>query len=197
VTGMSEKRIIITIGREYGSGGHEIGEKLAKKLGIKFYDKNIIELAAQQSGLDVDVLSDSDEKAPGLLNSPYTPSIADQLFNAQCEVIRNLAQKESFVIVGRLSNSVLEDYADSLNVFIYAPLENRIKRIMDRFLIAYPDKARKEILRVDKIRRGYYQYYSDYKWGATEGYDLMIDSNLLGIDATVDFLAEIAQKKFA
>lgn len=194
---MSEKKMIITIGREFGSGGHEIGEKLAKELGINFYDKNLMELAAEHSGLDISVLSSSDEKAPGWIVSPYTPTVSDQLYRAQSDVIRTLSQKESFVIVGRCANSVLQDYADSLDIFIYAPLERRIKRIMDRYLISYPDKARKEVLHADKVRRGYYQYYSEYRWGDREGYDLMIDSNVLGIDLTVELLADIARKKFA
>lgn len=194
---MSKKNMIITIGREFGSGGHEIGKKLAAKLGINFYDKNLIELASKQSGLDLNVLSSSDEKAPGLFLSPYAPTVPDQLYLAQSEVIRNLAAKESFVIVGRCSNSVLGEDVESLDVFIYAPLEERIKRIMDRYLIDSPDKARREIVHMDKIRRGYYQYYSEYKWGGREGYDLLINSSSLNIDTIVDFLADMAHKKFS
>ena len=113
---MSDKKIIITLGRECGSGGHEIGEKLSKKLGIAFYDKNLIELAAKHSGLDLNVLGATDEKAPSPFISPYAPTIADQLYRAQSDVIRDLSEKESFVIVGRCSNSVLEDREDVLNV---------------------------------------------------------------------------------
>lgn len=193
---MSEKKMIITIGREFGSGGHEIGEKLAKALDINFYDKNLIELAAEHSGMDLSVLHSTDEKAPGLFISPYTLTISDQLYRAQSEVIRSLAQKESFVIVGRCSNSVLKDFAETLDVFIYAPLENRIKRIMDRYLIDSPEKARKEILHADKARRSYYQYYSEYKWGGYEGYDLLMDSSIFGIDPMVEILADIARKRF-
>ncbi|MGN0203814.1 MAG: AAA family ATPase [Coprococcus sp.] len=193
---MSEKKIIVTIGREFGSGGHEIGEKLAAKLGVNFYDKNLIELAAEHSGLDLSVLGATDEKAPSPFVSPYAPTISDQLYRAQSEVIQKLAQKESFVIVGRCSNTVLDECASPMNVFIYAPLDIRIKRIMDRYLIDSPEKARKEILRTDKIRRGYYQYYSEYRWGDREGYDVMIDSSVFGIDGTVDILFDIVQHKF-
>ena len=180
---MSDKKIIITLGRECGSGGHEIGEKLAKKLGIAFYDKNLIELAAKHSGLDLDVLGSTDEKAPSPFISPYAPTIADQLYRAQSDVIRELAEKESFVIVGRCSNSVLED-------------SNRIKRVMDRHLIDSQDKAKKEILRTDKIRRTYYQYYSEYRWGERESYDLMVDSSVFGIDDTVDVIIDAIHRKF-
>ena len=174
---MSDKKIIITLGRECGSGGHEIGEKLAKKL-------------------DLDVLGSTDEKAPSPFISPYAPTIADQLYRAQSDVIRELAEKESFVIVGRCSNSVLEDKDNVLNVFVYAPLSNRIKRVMDRHLIDSQDKAKKEILRTDKIRRTYYQYYSEYRWGERESYDLMVDSSVFGIDDTVDVIIDAIHRKF-
>ena len=181
---MSDKKVIITLGRECGSGGHEIGEKLSKKLGIAFYDKNLIELAAKHSGLDLNVLGATDEKAPS------------QLYRAQSDVIRDLSEKESFVIVGRCSNSVLEDREDVLNVFVYAPLRNRVHRVMERHLIDSEDKARKEVLRTDKIRRTYYQYYSEYRWGEHESYDLMIDSSVFGIDGSVDVIVDAINRKF-
>lgn len=191
------KNMIITIGREFGSGGHEIGKRLAEKLGINFYDKNLIELAAEHSGLDLSVLNNSDEKAPGLFLSPYAPTVPDQLYLAQSEVIQKLAEKESFVIVGRCSNAVLSEDVDAFNIFIYAPMKERIKRIMDRYLIDSPEKARKEIIHMDKVRRSYYQYYSEYRWGDREGYDLLIDSSKLDFDIIVDLLADLAQKKFS
>ena len=191
------KNMIITIGREFGSGGHEIGEKLAQKLGIEFYDKNLIELAANRSGLDSKVVSSSDEKAPGFFVSPYSPTISDKLFFAQSELIRHLADTQSFVIVGRCANALLRGYADTLDVFIFAPLEDRIKRVSERYILDTPEKARKEINRIDKIRRGYYQYYTEYHWGGRDGHDLIIDSTMLGIDGTVDLLEEIARKRFA
>ena len=173
---MSDKKVIITLGRECGSGGHEIGEKLSKKLGIAFYDKNLIELAAKHSGLDLNVLGATDEKAPSPFISPYAPTIADQLYRAQSDVIRDLSEKESFVIVGRCSN--------------------RVHRVMERHLIDSEDKARKEVLRTDKIRRTYYQYYSEYRWGEHESYDLMIDSSVFGIDGSVDVIVDAINRKF-
>jgi cytidylate kinase len=201
---MGERNIIITIGREYGSGGHEIGEKLAKKLGINFYDNKLVELASARSGLDANAVAHTDEKAPGLFVSGYTPTLSDQLFYAQSDFIRSrVINKESFVIVGRCSNSVLYGYADSLDVFIYAPLHKRIQRVMDfpEYHVGLDkeitaDMARKEIKRHDKARLTYYQYYSEFRWGRKEGYDILIDSSLLGIDGTVDMLAEIAEKQF-
>ena len=157
---MSDKKVIITLGRECGSGGHEIGEKLSKKLGIAFYDKNLIELAAKHSGLDLNVLGATDEKAPSPFISPYAPTIADQLYRAQSDV------------------------------------RNRVHRVMERHLIDSEDKARKEVLRTDKIRRTYYQYYSEYRWGEHESYDLMIDSSVFGIDGSVDVIVDAINRKF-
>ena len=189
--------MIITIGREYGSGGHAIGQKLAEKLGINFYDKNLIALTAQKSGLCEDVLKESDERAPGLIMTPYTGSVADQLYNAQISVIKSLADSEDCVIVGRCANYILAEYAKTLDVFIYAPSEDRVKRIAKDYLLVSEDAARKEMKKIDKARRSYYQFYSDYQWGQREGIDLMINSSLYGIDGTADVLADLAKKYFA
>jgi len=105
-------------------------------------------------------------------------------------------EKESFVIVGRCSNSVLEDRDDVLHVFVYAPIRNRIHRVMERHLIDSPEKAKKEVLRTDKIRRTYYQYYSEYRWGERESYDLMVDSSVFGIDGTVDVIIDAIHRRF-
>lgn len=190
------KKVIITIGREFGSGGREIGEKLAKRLGINFYDKNLIELAANRSGLDTNSVAGSDEKAPGLFFYGYTPSISDKLFFAQSDLIRSLADNESFVIVGRCANSVLYGYADTMDVYIYAPLADRIARIREHYMMDTDELARKEIVRIDKIRKGYYQYFTEFRWGDKEGFDMMVDSSLFGIDGTVDFLEYAAKKNF-
>ena len=189
---MSDTRnVIVTIGREYGSGGREIGEKLAQRLGINFYDRNLIELAAKRSGLDASSVAHSDEKAPGLFVSGYTPTVSDQLFFAQSDLIRSLADNESFVIVGRCANSVLDGYCDTFDVYIYAPLEDRIERVKERYRLDSAEKARKEIARVDKIRKTYYQYYTEYRWGSKEGFDMLLNSSLLGIDGTVDVLESV------
>lgn len=192
---MDGKKMIITIGREFGSGGHEIGEKVARLLNIRFYDKNLIELAADRNGLDAESVAPSDERAPGLFASGYAPTLSDQLFYAQSDLIRSLAETESFVIVGRCANSVLYGVADTLNVFIYAPLHDRIERVMNRYLIENEERARKEISRVDKIRRNYYQYYTEYRWGSQNGHDILINSSMLGIDETAQLIAMLAKKK--
>ena len=191
-----EKRVIITIGREYGSGGHEIGQKLADRLGINFYDRSLIELTAARSGLNPNVVSSSDEKAPSLFSSPYSPTISDQLFYAQCDLLQTLADNESFVVVGRCGNAVLRERAKTLDVFIFAPLDVRIKRVMDLYMVPTAEKAKKEIQKIDKARRTYYQYYTEYNWGQRDGHDLIINSSLCGIDGTVDVLERTAKAFF-
>ena len=194
---------VITIGREYGSGGREIAEKLAKSLGISFYDKNLINKVAEKTGYQVEILDKADEKAAHPLFSAYNippgldvGTINDRLFSCQSSIIKELAQKESCVIVGRCADYVLRDMNNVLNVFIQAPMEARIARIMDRYLIDVPNIAKKEIQREDKIRRSYYQFYTDRKWGGNLGHHLVIDSSVLGVDGTVDLIRYMAGKRF-
>lgn len=196
------KNIVITIGRENGSGGKEIAEKLAAKLGIHYYDRNLIDMAAQKSGMNSAVLYQADEKASHLFFSSYVTSpgeygtVNDRLFWTQSSIIKELAQKESCVIVGRCADYVLEDFTNCLHVFVYAPLESRIQRIMDRYMLESVDAAKREIARVDKQRRSYYQYYTDRKWGQYDGKNLVIDSSYFGVDKTVDLLAEIVTDRW-
>ena len=180
------KRMIITIGREFGSCGHYIAEKLAQRLGIAFYDKVLIERAVKKRGLDINTFSPSDEKAPGFFISPYSPTKSDMLYMATESVIKEIgASEESCVIVGRCANAILEGRDDLLRIFIYAPLEDRIATCSEKFAIT-SDVARKEIQAADKTRKNYYQYFTDYKWGGREGNDLIINSSLFGKDGTVD-----------
>lgn len=195
--------IVITIGREYGSGGHEIGEKLAKELGFKFYDKELLKIVAEKSGIQEQVLQKADEAASNPLFAPYYPpsidpgSLNDRVFKMQADLIKERADAESCVIVGRCANYVLEDRENVIRVFIYADIEKRINRIMSRHGIANRDVASKLIKKTDKQRRSYYQFYSEMKWGRKEGQDLLIDSGLLGIDGTVALLKDLVEKKLA
>jgi len=196
------KNIVITIGREFGSGGREIGQRIAQALDIGFFDKNLIDIAAKKSGMDSAVLYQADEKASNPFFSAYLPSgaeygtVNDRLFWTQSSIIKDLAENQSCVIAGRCGDYILADYENCLHVFVYAPLEVRIERIMERYLIDTPNAAKKEIHREDKVRRSYYQYYTDLKWGKTEGKHLSIDSSFLGIDGTVALVLEIVQKKW-
>lgn len=181
------KRCIVTIGREYGSGGREIGERLAERLGISFYDRKFLELAAQESGINEDFLSEEDEKA----RNPYVPFLTDnineKLFNIQSRIMIEKAKSESCVMVGRCSDIILKDFANVAHIFIYADREDRLHRIMQRQNLDEV-KAEKEMKRIEKIRRSYYQYYTDCDWGDRENKDLLINSSRTGIEGSVDVI---------
>lgn len=193
--------MIITIGREYGSGGREIGEKLAKELGFSFYDKDLLKIVAEKSGIQEQILQKADETASNPLFAPYYPpsidpgSLNDRVFKMQADLIKEKAATENCVIVGRCANYVLEDHDNVVRVFIYADIEKRINRVMSRHGIVDRDVAVKLIKKIDKQRRAYYQFYSEMKWGRIEGQDLMINSGLLGIDGTVAMLKSVVEQK--
>ncbi len=195
--------IIVTIGREYGSGGREIGEKLAKELGFSFYDKDLLKIIAEKSGIQEQVLAKADEAASNPLFAPYYPpsidpgSLNDRVFKMEADLIKEKADTENCVIVGRCANYVLEDRENVIRVFVYADIENRINRVMSRHGIVDRDVALKLIKKTDKQRRAYYQFYSEMKWGRIEGQDIMINSGLLGIDGTVALLKSIVEQKMA
>lgn len=196
---MEEKRRIITIGRQYGSGGREVGEKLAKELGIDFYDKNILRMNSAESGIKESYFYMSDEKAgnrllykiinnlkPELKQPSFGSDVvsADNLFRFQSEVIRKLAAEESCVLIGRCAEYILEGTEGLLRVFIYADMDYRMKRITE---LGYygPDDVVKNIKRIDKERRDYHRYYTGRDWENLSNYDLMINTAAVGIDGAV------------
>lgn len=198
------KHTVITIGRSYGSGGHEVGARLAAKLGIPFYDKKLLELAAEKTGYCEDFIKHNDEKTPGVFarsinfsrGSGYTqPSSEDTIFVHQSQIIKELAEKESCVIVGRCADFVLRDRKDTVNLFIYASLDDRIQRK----LALSDDKKneaqiKKEIVSADKKRERYYNFYTGAKWGNSMNYHLCIDTSLVGVDGAVDLIVEFIDK---
>lgn len=201
---------IITIGRQFGSGGREIGELLAKELGIKFYDKELLKRAAKESGFSEDVFETHDEKPTNsflyslVMNTysmGYTPNnyldmpIDHNLFLAQIDAIKKIADEGACVIVGRCSDYALEQYEHVVNIFICADLENRTERIMRLYDLS-ESKAKDLIIKTDKKRANYYNYYTNKEWGAAKNYDLCINSSLLGIEGTVKALKEILVKFF-
>lgn len=193
---------IITIGREYGSGGFEIGKKLAEKLGIGFYDKNLIDETVKKSGIHADMVHKVDEKPASPFINPFinpvyeNGTINDRVFWAQSDVIRDLAERESCVIIGRCADYVLREKDNVLRIFIQAPLKDRVARISEKYLIELPEEARKEVIKTDKQRRAYYEFYTDDKWGGRKNKDLVINSSVLGIDGTVDYIKEFVERKF-
>lgn len=195
-------RSIITIGRQFGTGGHEIGQKLAAKFGIECYDKELIKRAAKESGLCPEILEHNDERPTnsflynlvmdtysfGITNNNYVDMpLSHKVFLAQFDTIKNIANEGPCVIVGRCADYALMDYEHVLNLFIYGEMDKRIERIMEKYSVSAKE-ARDMILKKDKQRASYYNYYSTKKWGKAETYDLCVDSTVLGRDGTVELL---------
>lgn len=195
-------RSIITIGRQFGTGGHEIGQKLADKLGIKCYDKELIKRVAKESGLCDEILEIHDERPTssflynlvmdtysfGITNSNYVDMpLSHKVFLAQFDTIKKIANEGPCVIVGRCADYALADYPNVLNLFIYGEMSKRIERIMDKYSVSEKE-ARDMVIKKDKQRASYYNYYSTKKWGKAETYDLCVDSTVLGRDGTVELL---------
>lgn len=200
-----QKSLIITIGRQFGSGGHEIGEKLAKKLGIKFYDKELIKLIAKQSGLCEKVLESYDEKPTNSLlysivmdiypSVMYTgPTIDQQIYQANYDTIRKLADGGPCVIVGRCADYILRDHPELVSVFIHANSDFRAARIAEEYKL--PDaKVRDLLVKTDKKRASYYNFQSEKQWGAASSYNLCIESSEVGIDGAVDLIMDYVNYK--
>ena len=193
---------IITINRMYGSGGRVIGKALAEELGIGFYDKELIEIAAKDKNIPFSNLADVDEKRPGAWSFPVNHEIQisqdyraipmnDILFELQRDIILSLSDKEDCVIVGRCANHILQDR--TLSVFIYAPFETRVKNVMER-LDREEKAARKLVKRMDKERRSYYEFFTDEKWLDMGQYDLCIDSSRFTTEEIVKILKEAYEK---
>jgi cytidylate kinase len=199
----------ITIGRQLGSGGREIGKKLAVRFGMAFYDKELILIASRESGLNEEYFEKADEKKRFSifggslgLSGPLTDGgysnyylSNETLFKIQSDVIRKLAGHQSSLFVGRCADYVLKEYPRCLNLFISADMKDRIKRVAD-IQKTTENKARENIEKTDKIRADYYNYFSGKVWGAAESYHLCINSSVLGIDETVNFLYVYAGKRF-
>ncbi|WP_196804213.1 AAA family ATPase [Butyrivibrio sp. FCS006] len=197
---------IITIGRQFGSGGREIGEKLAEHFGIKCYDKELLSRAAKESGFCEEMIQNHDERPTNsflynLVMDTYSfgynassfvdMPISHKVFLAQFDTIKKIADEGPCVIVGRCADYALADYDNVLNLFIHGNEECKIKRLKERFDdITTDDKAREMMNKKDKQRQSYYNYYSSKKWGRADSYDLCINSSILGIDGTVKFIIQ-------
>ena len=181
------KRCIVTIGREYGSGGREIGEKLAEKLGISFYDRQFLEMASLETGHSEDDLAKQDEIAEKNYYPYRAENLSEELFRIQSRIMIEKAKTESCVIVGRCSDIVLKDFANVAHIFVYAHEDDRVRHVMERNNLDEV-KARKLMKKTEKIRRSYYQYFTDCEWGDRENKDLLINSSVTGIDKSVDVI---------
>lgn len=194
---------ILTIGREYGSGGRKVAQILSGLLDIPYYDKELIEKAAKNSTLDPKDLECVDEHpvSPFLYMDAkeaahiarYGQTIGDTLYQLQSRIIRQMAEKESCIIVGRCGNYVLRNRPYCLHVFLYAPLPVRIQCVMERSKIS-EDEARILVRKTDRMRRSYYNYYTDLRWGGRDQFDLLMDSSILGIEGTAEMLKTAYQQ---
>lgn len=187
---------IITITRQYGSGGREIGQKLAEQIGVEFYDNKLLDVAAGNSGIHKSHFEENDEKRPNsflyLLSTTYGQGgvpFDDTLFFAQLNAIQKIASEQSCVIIGRCADYALRDFEGVVNIFICAPLEVRVKRAIEVYDIA-EKHAEDYVKRIDKQRTSYYNYYTDKRWGSPSNYQLCIDSSALGIDGSVTLLKQ-------
>lgn len=192
-----KNRIIITIAREYGSGGRYIGKLVAAKLGIKLYDKEIIEKMAKNTGLSTEYIEDNEQKRNLLdnFNSGYYIGLNndDELFIKESELIKELSIKDSCVIVGRCADFVLKDNKNVLKVFISSSMDNKIKRATE-FYGMNRDKAEKEISQINKLRANHYKYYTERDWKDLSNYDICINSDAIGIDNTVNLICSMAKE---
>ncbi len=200
------EKVYVTIGRQYGSGGHAIAERLSKLMGIPYYDRDLIRLSSEKSGIEMGTLALHDERtsSASLFRIPekgnritdHGTPIVDTLFLAQSQVIEDLAKQGSCIIIGRCADYVLRDRPECFSVFVTAPIEARIARIAERNHMSMSD-AEMAVRKVDKQRRTYYEFYSDKEWGSAESYDLTVDSSQFGIEGTALMLEEIVRQFMA
>ena len=203
--------MVITISREFGSGGKYIGEQLAKNLNLKFYDKEIIERLSKEENIDIDFLKNIDESSKNIfwnalavaymvnptdsINSFVDLPMADQYFIKTVRLIEKIAKEDNCVIIGRCSNIILKDYPNVINFFIYSSnQEFKINRKKE-FANLEEKKAIKLMQKKDKDRAAYYHYYTNEKWGDRSGYDLLVDSSKLGVDGTIELLEQYVKSK--
>ena len=195
---------IITITRQYGSGGHDIGKLLSERLGIPFYDKELISLAAKKSGVSPEVFAQADERmsnsllytlSTGLYNYGNGFSamgdlpMNDRLYILQHKIIKEKAEKEVFVVVGRCADYILKEYDNVVRVFVYADLDVRARRAVERQDIE-ASRARQAVSKVDKNRANYYSFYSGQRWGAPENYDLCLNRTKLSVEQAADLIID-------
>lgn len=206
-----KEKIVITIARQYGSGGRTIGNMLADKLGIHFYDKELMKLASDESGINEALFVNADEKVKstslfkiahnayhGELISPESDDFvsSQNLFNYQAKIIKGLAENESCVIVGRCADFILRDYENVLSVFIHAPHEYCMEQAAKKH--SMPSKELERfILKTDKHRADYYKYYTNREWTDARNYDLCLDSSKLGYDRCVEEIISYINVRFS
>lgn len=197
-------KTVITIGRQFGSAGREIGRKIAQHFDIPFYDKELLTRAAKDSGFCEEMIKDHDERPTNsflynLVMDTYSfgynassfvdMPISHKVFLAQFDAIKSIAKEGPCVIVGRCADYALDENDNVLNLFIFADEKDKVKRVMDIYQMS-ENKARDFIIKQDKKRQSYYNYYTSKKWGRADSYDLCINSSILGIEGTVNLIIQ-------
>lgn len=208
---MNNKQFVITIGRQYGSGGHDIGRLLATALEVGYYDKELLQKAAQESGLAPEFFERADEVAPrsfmhalsaslsmsgGASSSGECALYSESIFKLQSDVIRGIAHSESCVIAGRCADYILREHPLLISVYIHAPIDFRVVRTVAKEQISAKE-ALERCQKNDKRRSNYYNFYTDKTWGAATSYNLCVDSSVLGIDATASVILDYANRLLA
>lgn len=192
-----------------GSGGRELGRLLADRLGAEFYDKKLLLHAAQESGLISELVERDDERGPGIFTGPMGFALGlmgtsvvgsgatnhDAVYKAQCEVINRLGREKNCVIVGRTADYVLRHHPRCINIFVSAPEDECVKRIMRRGDKNTEEEARTMCRKINKIRSGYYNFYTDRQWGMAATYDLCVDSSLLPMEELADLVADYVRRR--
>ena len=205
---MQVKHIIINVGRQLGSGGHDIGRMLALDFGAKYYDRELLNLAAKESGLSEQVFERNDERKSFLHTFLHLPNALsgesytrqsftqDSVFQFQSDAIRKAADEGSCIFVGRCADYVLREYNNVVNIFITASMDFRVQQVMAKQNFTSPLEARRFIEQRESRRADYYNYYTGKKWGHAASYDLCIDSSILGLVDTEKFIAQFIRKRF-
>ena len=206
-----DKNFVITIGRQFGSGGRELGKLLASTFGIEYYDKELLQEAAKQAGLCSEYLERSDERAPSFLSGMFAVGVGynpascyscsssipnDGAYHAQSDFIRSIAQQRSCVIVGRSADYVLRNHPRCLNIFVHSSIEDCVERIMRRGDKPTAEQARAIAHKTNKLRANYYNFYTDKRWGDATSYDLTLNTSLLKMEDAVAIIAEYIRRRF-
>ena len=204
---MSEKNKIIVIGRSFGSGGRKIGARIAEKLGLPFYDRELLKQASTEFGYSPHIFAHADEKRPSLLKrivsqsygiaeSYQTDTISvESLYEIQSRVIRSVAERSSCVIVGRTADYILRDFPGLISIFIHSPIEERAREIIDRKEAPDMNKAIDLATKIDKERESYYNFFSGKKWGHASNYHLTFDSSMLNADTIAEIVEKVYESK--
>lgn len=196
---MSNKKVVITIAREFGTNGHEMGMILSERLGLPFYDKDILTQAAYESGMEIDKVKAADEKVNTRILKPifgYNIGVSeeqDRLFEVEKRIIQEVSQK-SCIIIGHLADYILKDDPDCIKVFIYAPFEKRVGMIAKKYQIS-EEEARKVVRKMDQSRNNFYTYYSNGNWEHGKGKDLILNRSTISLEDCVEMIAHLVELK--